>query len=454
MTTGATTTTTLMIMMICPVKVRTTWFQSYTVPIESLRVEHNWLICRQMIVFAGNILSIFYGLMILIVAKWLHTEAQMSTSSPLSLSSSSSSSSSSTTTSTAGDDTHWDQLAKDIDSSASVGYCIIMLSTFACISLLIKSNFSVCLDYINDLEAKTSCGATNNKERQPTGAGTTTTTANNKHKKIVSSSRHILVSSSPSATFVDTVVDYTKKKMKLLRDCLMVSPIMTVNVILMISLMPAEFSIAKNGYSYCFANFAKIWSYRRRSDHFVLLMDLCLTVLFVSIILIQVCMIVYVGDLINSAIDKKQAARRLERRLRMGVGGADYADRPQSLIDDWHSRNRRQNLRTQRNKNILFHNFLRQHNNSNNNTTGALKTPSSPTTSFKEPIASYDRQRSLSRSPTIAIARADIHESSCGGGGGGGGGSQLNISTTSLSSSTTGQSGGAGGGYNKCNIYV
>ena len=38
--------------------------------LESSRLEYNWLLCRLLVVFAGNLLTIIYGLLIIIWIYW------------------------------------------------------------------------------------------------------------------------------------------------------------------------------------------------------------------------------------------------------------------------------------------------------------------------------------------------------------------------------------------------
>src|SRR4051812_41250802 len=54
--------------MLCPITFRNNGLgiRSYQIPIKELRKEQNWKICRHMIVFAGSLLAMIYGLMILI----------------------------------------------------------------------------------------------------------------------------------------------------------------------------------------------------------------------------------------------------------------------------------------------------------------------------------------------------------------------------------------------------
>jgi hypothetical protein len=42
---------------------------------EELKLQHEWLLCRKIIVFAGSLLSIIYALAILTTTKWLKVES-------------------------------------------------------------------------------------------------------------------------------------------------------------------------------------------------------------------------------------------------------------------------------------------------------------------------------------------------------------------------------------------
>ncbi|CAG2170312.1 unnamed protein product [Oppiella nova] len=330
--------------MICPIQLRTNWFQPNAIPVASVRLEHNWLICRQIIVFAGNILSLIYGLMIVVVLNWLDTESAK----------------------------QLPHLAKHpLDSDYWTAYYIIAFSLIGSISMIIKSNFGACLDALfMDLDDR-------NQDNE-----------NQRDIQIINTEHN-------SQTLLDEMIDHLKMKLTLLKNCLRYGPVLTFNVLLALMIIPYELSIAKSGVTYCLENCSQHWITAQQKKNYVLLMDLCLTVLVVSVILIQLCVIVYNCDLIKTSIDKKSFVSRFRRILHRMNTNAVYASSRGNKDES-----RMRNAVAQRHKNIMFHHFLAQNQNSIQTKAKQLEGK----VEGKEELV--ERPHSYSRSSTITASEA------------------------------------------------
>ena len=98
--------------MLCPITLRVSnLMHSYRFPVKGLQFEQNWMICRQLIVFTGNILTLVYGIMIMISINWLTYQSLSAR----------------------------EMLCREIMNSAfSTSVSLIILSSFGCASIFIK----------------------------------------------------------------------------------------------------------------------------------------------------------------------------------------------------------------------------------------------------------------------------------------------------------------------------
>src|SRR5882724_10978480 len=72
---------------------------------------HNWVVIRQIIIFAGNLFSIIYGIMIIFVIKWSSTELSPKLD-PM--------------------------VSHKLDNAFTIAIFIIIIASFGCVSLIIK----------------------------------------------------------------------------------------------------------------------------------------------------------------------------------------------------------------------------------------------------------------------------------------------------------------------------
>ncbi|CAG2111334.1 unnamed protein product [Medioppia subpectinata] len=291
--------------MFCPIKVRTNWFQTPPIPAESLRLEHNWLICRQMIVFSGNIMTLVYSFMIVFVLNWMALESK---SLPK-------------------------HLAKyPVDSDYRIVYFCGVFSFIGCLSTIFKSNFNVYLEMFTDVN----------------DTGRRVTIKKPKVKRDIECEKLCPLIAEP-------VIDFSKQKLKLLKNSFTYNPIYTINVVLLLALMPFEIWVAKSAVVYCLDNYTNYWVVEEKRKNYVLLMALCLMVLIVSAVIIQTCIVVYYCDLIDTSIDKKTQTFAPRRRTSSAV------DRRTGSPERYQHIKRQRMVDIQRQKNIRFHNFLTQY---------------------------------------------------------------------------------------------
>ena len=177
-----------------------------------------------------------------------------------------------------------------------------------------------------------------------------------------------------SPNLFGTVCKYSRKKCRLLKDCVVYSPIYAMNVVFIASLMPFEFSVVKTFGRHLYQHVADVKICDKSYDRSVYFLVLALAVLICSLILIQICVLIYFCDLINTSIDKHSKKPQI-------IAKPDPKPSPMST-KHVEARLRIQDLRQ---KNILFHQFLKQ------SRPMATTTPDTP-----------DRVRTISSATTVA----------------------------------------------------
>ncbi len=146
------------------------------------------------------------------------------------------------------------------------------------------------------------------------------------------------------------------QKLNRVRNCIKISPLFSVNAILIATILPVEFVIIMN----VSQNLVKsdndsnnhICLYCLKVKQVVHRLSLCLTVLYVSLMLIQICVFLYIIDLLQSQVNRKSFQRRMSPLLRNGT------QRIQSPIRKGMP-NSEQKLNLQNEKNHQFFQFLR-----------------------------------------------------------------------------------------------
>lgn len=193
-------------------------------------------------------------------------------------------------------------------------------------------------------------------------------------------------------TFFGTFYQYLCKKCQFLKNCIVYSPFYTLNVCLIVCILPNEFFVvmffAKHLYNKV-SDLTPDKTYERS----VYMLILCLQVLIVSLILLQLCVFIYICDVINTSANKHSnrghVAPDLERQAHKKA--------------DLDNRQTQANLRIQklRSKNILFHQFLQKKKNKPSivpTMAEKVRTISSATT-----VAAEDSSSSDQSSVSIAI---------------------------------------------------
>ncbi len=145
------------------------------------------------------------------------------------------------------------------------------------------------------------------------------------------------------------------QKLNRVRNWIKISPLFSINAILIATILPIEFVITIN----VSQNLIKsddsnshVCLYCLKVKQIVHRLSLCLTVLYVSLMLIQICVFLYIIDLLQSQVNKKSFQRRMSPILRNGI------QRIQSPIRKWMP-NSEQKLHLQNEKNHQFFQFLR-----------------------------------------------------------------------------------------------
>ena len=148
-------------------------------------------------------------------------------------------------------------------------------------------------------------------------------------------------------TLLNVLLVHIRDKYKLLKRCLYFSPFFTSNAVLITTLMPFEFVVVKKCINHFIDNYFKIGNCYTTA---IALMVLCLNVLFISLILIQFCLFVYICDLINTSLDKHQKRLKMSQDLRE----RQSPDSGNLFLKEGIAQ-------AQRHKNILFHQFINAH---------------------------------------------------------------------------------------------
>lgn len=285
--------------MLCPVRIRTAnCFQTYIIPFESLRLEHNWLICRKVIVFTGSLLTLIYGLIIWITINYLNIESNKLLD-PI--------------------------VRQHLGKGYSTTLYIVSNALFGCFSIVFKSNLSLFFESCLPLEDKN-----------------------------INKTKIKIINRNESEFSIDLIKIHFKQKLKLIKKCLTISPLFTLNALFIVILIAFEFSLVKNGLFYWFENYSKIWFCQRNTRNTVLILNSCLTILFASVLLIQFCIFIYICDLINTQIDMKSIPTQLKS---MSEKCVESRTKERPFIDYWQLR-QQMNLQVKRQKNKLFHQFL------------------------------------------------------------------------------------------------